>query len=151
MASKIIFLTVGNGSYNLVSSLAAFSTRCLTFNKSIVSLFNGSTPTSVLFERSLIFRFTFPLLAYYETFLIPRWCFSSLQSLATDFEGRPLLSKVSRTLHLSISLTSTLVHLPGLYFLKTLMASVAVTTASNVRCALQIPWFDFLPTIHWST
>ena len=43
MTSKIIFLTVGDKPCNLVSSLVAFPTGTFTFNKSIVSLFNGSS------------------------------------------------------------------------------------------------------------
>ena len=65
--------------------------------------------------------------------------FTSFQSLLTDFEEWLLLTKVAKTLNFSISRNSVLVQLCGLYFLKTLMASVAVMPASHVGPTLHIP------------
>ena len=65
--------------------------------------------------------------------------FLSFQSLVTDFERRSLLSKVTKIIYFSISLTSVLVQLCGLYFLKTVMASVVVTPATHVGRTLHIP------------
>ena len=96
----------------------------------------------MLFEKGLIADFTFPYLIYSRNFLDTALMFFILPVFAyllTDFEGRLLLSKVAKTLHCCNSLTSVLVQLRGLYFLKTLMASVAVTVASHVGRTLHIP------------
>ena len=156
MMLKIIFSIVGNRPGNLVFLLTAFWMGCFTFNKAIVSLCNGSTPPPpphppfhVVWKKFdcrvyISFAHIFMKLSWYHVM------FTSFQSLLTDFEEWLLLTKVAKTLNFSISRNSVLVQLCGLYFLKTLMASVAVMPASHVGPTLHIPWLDFLSTIHWS-
>ena len=109
ITSKIILSTIGGGPCNLVSSLAAFQTGCFTFNKSVVSLFDGTTPLPCCLKDVSSSSLHFYCSYIHGTFVIPRGCFSSFQSLVTDFEGRSLLSKAAKALHFSISLTSVLV------------------------------------------
>ena len=88
MTAKIIFLTVGNGPRNLESSFAALPAGCFSFNKAIDLLFNGVHPFPCCLKEVWSPSLHFLCSYIHGTFLIPRWCFPSFQSLVTDFEGR---------------------------------------------------------------